>query len=322
MAASAQPKQDHLASRKLRDIQELTEKPYPGIKVHIDDDNLEKACLILSPPGARHLHLTIEFPADYPLIPPKVSIQSEAKHPNVFGSYICATILNLDEDYTSAYTLKSICIQILSFFASKHVEDVHLGGEINLSQYREQVEADNRYFQSRYGVGFLEHGVYKCTKCGFGVSGAPSVANPIATAEEEDITPPEGCSIAQLPFEVLLEICDYIETDNLVMASKAWNGFLNALHRLVPVRNLQCFTLKKGTRAVNLGVGVDVAPRNAFLSCEFDWISDEAFQNLGVRRSIQGLRFNHWLPLAFNAQHWSRVKGSLLQSSLRDISEL
>lgn len=173
--------------------------------------------------------------------------------------------------------------------------------------------------EASLGVNRPKDGVYVCNDCGFGVKGAPSVINPTFAAPVEEIVAPKGCPIANVPFDVLLEICDRLDTDELVHASKAWSGFLAALHHLVPVRNLQCFTIKKGTKDVCIGIGVHVSDKGGFLSSEFDYISDIAFNALGVRRSIQGLPFQHWLPLAINARHWDRVKDELLQQSLSRI---
>lgn len=83
-ATNMQIKWDQLASGKLRDIQELVEKPYPGIKFHIQDDDLGSACLVLSPQSSRSLHLRLQIPGDYPLEPPTVTIQTNICHPNVY----------------------------------------------------------------------------------------------------------------------------------------------------------------------------------------------------------------------------------------------
>ena len=77
-----QTRQSYLRSRKLRDIEELIKKPYPGIKLHLIDDNLDKAYLVLSPLGQRSLHLRISFPDNYPLVPPTIIMSSEIAHPS------------------------------------------------------------------------------------------------------------------------------------------------------------------------------------------------------------------------------------------------
>jgi ubiquitin-protein ligase len=121
-----------LRPRLLRDIAELQSKPYPGIQLHVHDEKLHTACLVLSPEEQPQLHLMIEFHDNYPLSAPQVTIQSRIEHPNVFDSYICASILNTDEGYTPAYTLKGICIQLLSFFASDKIEQEYGGVVVDL----------------------------------------------------------------------------------------------------------------------------------------------------------------------------------------------
>lgn len=124
--------------------------PYPNITLHIND-SLTQACLILSPEGQDSLHLTMVL-HDYPLHAPVVTIQSEIRHPNVFGTYICASILNTREGYTSAYTLKSIAIQLLSFFSSDTLEQDY-GDVKDLGKYRQ--------------LSLQILNTYHCTACGF-----------------------------------------------------------------------------------------------------------------------------------------------------------
>ena len=99
-----------LRRRLLNDIAEIEQDPYPNVHLRFDDGNIQKACLILTPEMYDPLHLTMEFPLDYPLPAPTVTIQSTVMHPNVFGDYICASILNTTEGWTPAYTLRGIVI--------------------------------------------------------------------------------------------------------------------------------------------------------------------------------------------------------------------
>ncbi|KAK1569770.1 uncharacterized protein LY79DRAFT_571190 [Colletotrichum navitas] len=64
-------------------------------------------------------------------------MNTAVEHPNVNGSYICASILNTSEGYTPAYTLKGIAIQMLSFF---NIDSVEQDGEYhqNLDLYRRE----------------------------------------------------------------------------------------------------------------------------------------------------------------------------------------
>ena len=67
-----------LKQRLLRDIAELQSKPYPNIELHVQDDDLTQACLVLNPEGYGLIHLTVAFPSDFPLKPPKIQV---LKHP-------------------------------------------------------------------------------------------------------------------------------------------------------------------------------------------------------------------------------------------------
>ena len=148
-----------LHQRLLRDIAELQAKPYPNISLFPSED-VTKACLILRPNGAHPLHLSVAFGAQYPLNAPTVTIQSRLDHPNIFGSYICASILNTTEGYTSAYTLKGIAIQLLSFFGSDKLEQADGDRVADLTRYR-------RYHDRNTWAEYL------CSKCGFGVGVDP-----------------------------------------------------------------------------------------------------------------------------------------------------
>ncbi len=91
--------------------------------------------MVLTPNGEEPLHLTIDFGSLYPLSAPSITIQSEIIHQNVYDNYICASILNTDEGYTSACTLMGIAIQLLSFFSSDKLEQEY-GGSVDLAAYK------------------------------------------------------------------------------------------------------------------------------------------------------------------------------------------
>ena len=303
-----------LRRRLLNDIRELQEKPYPHIAFHIHDENaLQTACLVLSPPGERKLHLTIDFGDSYPLSPPVVTIQSAISHPNVFNDYICASILNTAEGYTSAYTLKGICIQLLSFFSSDTIEQMHGNGAISRAEWQ---RGDEKAIRMR--------GVHQCKQCGFG---QPQDGSIEAEPRQTDVAVPDieplyavpmtdaHIGLTALPVEVLLLVCDLLDEESLLLAAKAWNGFGRVMRRynILHVREMQCFTLKKGFNETTLGVGVHVQGKE--IQSEFDLISREAFYNLGVRRSVQGLHFEYWLPLPISQMHWAhRAKQNVLES--------
>jgi ubiquitin-protein ligase len=172
---SAASRQSLGRRRLMRDIKELVEIPYPNIEYHIretdphgdddedgndGDDNMTRGCLILSPEDSKKLHLSVEFEGDYPLDPPTISINSAIDHPNVYGDWICATVLRKTDEYTPAYTLKGIAIQMLSFFGSDSLEQEHGDGK-----------AVNLVARRRAGRHIIDS--FECRACGFRAEDRP-----------------------------------------------------------------------------------------------------------------------------------------------------
>ena len=341
-----------LHRRLLQDIAELQSDPYPNIVLCVQDDNLQQACLLLTPIGKAPLHLTMVFGKDYPLKPPVVSIQSHVEHPNVFDNYICADILNVSESYTPAYTLKSIAIQLLSFFSSERIEQEG-GHSIKLDGYRHSV------FHFRHGTEIN----YMCLDCGFGGRetshtgivnvGGKLIADPFAQHRldvnaAESIKPANASNprdahimdtdtqnqangqprtidrILALPDEVLLLIFGELDTKDLLAAAKVESRiekFINS-YDSIRMRELQCFCLKENFMRTKLGIGVHVAGwgRQKELESEFDLLSQQAFKQFHIRRSIQGLGFEYWLPLSLSRRHW-RSASADVHTSLAKLAQ-
>lgn len=303
-----------LRQRLLQDIAELQENPYPNIRLHVRDDDITKACLILTPQYWKGLHLTVHFGSDYPLKAPQVTIQSTISHPNVFGDYICASILNTEEGYTPAYTLKGIAIQLLSFFSSDKLEQ-SWGGSYDLTKYRTAAQ-----------VRSLMQPRYRCEKCQFGCgsrkqkpardtdvskdsSAAPPAADAVAPAST---TAPRSSAILRLPDEVVLLILQQLEFEELTSLAQAWPRISMMItdYDLIRTRELQCYVLKKDYREVELGIGVRVSKtgRQGTIQSEFDLVSRRAVRDLGIRSSVHGIPFHRWLPLPISHAHWRRVR--------------
>lgn len=352
-----------LRNRLLQDIEELQSSPYPNVSLHVEDSDITKACLALTVDGYGPMHITVEFPPLYPLQPPRMHMDSDVKHPNILGSYICASILNTTEGYTPAYTLKGIAIQLLSFFGSDSIEQDY-GGQVNLDHYRNM----QSYMYS----------THTCSACGFGTqsilegqslrtrgvsrepaptltlmstdsmdiewpslstgssskggknklrsrggskgssSAAVSVQGDVAQEiqEQSAITSPSRAeppkTINSLPNEVFLMIFDKLETEELWKFAEAWTrvGRVMTMFDVIRSRELQCFCLKKDYTEVKLGVGVSVARWGKFGSfdSEFDLLSAEGFYTHSIRRSVQGIEFDYWLPLPISNGHWRKVK--------------
>ncbi|KAH8900023.1 hypothetical protein GQ53DRAFT_709308 [Thozetella sp. PMI_491] len=306
--ATPSPAEGLIHRRLLHDIAELHEKPYPNIKLHLVD--LTRACLVLSPEGYPSLHLTVEFGNNYPLAAPTITIQTKISHPNIFGEYICASILNREEGYTPAYTLKGICIQLLSFFGSDTL-DQDTGYTANLQAYKSS-------------AGHKKPHVYQCAECGFGLS-VPIEGGLVAGTSEGlvvrsgRVSTFNANSLISLPDEILLEVISYLDFEELVAAAQACSRISDMITRfdLIRSRELQCFVLKETYSQTKLGVGIVI--RQGKLESEFDLLSQKAFDQLQIRKSVHGLPFTQWLPLPISYRHWDRVQ-ILANGCLRQIS--
>ncbi|KAI1422753.1 hypothetical protein F5Y12DRAFT_799336 [Xylaria sp. FL1777] len=330
--------------RLLSDIHELVTKPYPKITLHPHGSNLYEACLILYPENYPALHLTILFPKTYPIEPPDVRMDSSVQHPNVYGDFICASILRLGDEYTPAYTLTGIAIQLLSFFDSDSVEQEY-DGIVDLADY-----------QALNSPHLVD--TYECRECEFGMMNNPRQVrttptlhnfdervdrspeqspamqssihspNPVhsSTPREEKSQQPspwtqqisiisnrkagqDGFDINKLPNEILLLIIESLDDfGHLSNFARAWPRVSQIVRDfdVIRQRELQCFCLKKGYQSAKLGVGVRI--ERGQISSEFDLISKEAYVHMGVRNSIHNIPFHHWLPLPISRRHWDKVR--------------
>ncbi|KAI1260394.1 hypothetical protein F5Y18DRAFT_420169 [Xylariaceae sp. FL1019] len=336
--------------RLLMDIKELVTKPYPRIQLHPCEDDLTAACLVLSPEHYPDLHLSIEFPDQYPIRAPRVTMDSCINHPNVFGSYICAGILNTDEEYTSAYTLKAIAIQLLSFFDSESVEQQYGNPAVNLADFQ---DATQKYLKDSF----------QCPDCGFGSHSQPRrpkqpvlpnsfngnvdddpeqwpAIGSLAISSPKRGTSDQGTSspiqrtaettngvfyMGHLPNELLLLILENLDDfEDLATFARAWPRVSHLIRDfdVIRQRELQCFCLKEGYQSTALGVGVHV--HRGDISSEFDLISRKAYRELDVRASINNMPFYQWLPLPISRRHWNQVTSHAHEtlSHLADIMEL
>ena len=111
-----------LRLRPLQDIAEIQTQPYPSIILQVQDEDISTGCLILTVEGLGAMNLTITFNSNYPLTPPTIWMDSKVTHPNMNeAGNICASILDTKMDYTPAYTLTEIAIQLLSFFSDDRI---------------------------------------------------------------------------------------------------------------------------------------------------------------------------------------------------------
>lgn len=326
----------------MKDIAECQTKPYPNIKLISDEADLTKACLILTPENLGPIHLTVNIPYNFPLEPPKIKCDTDVDHPNVFDEYICASVLNTTEDYTPAYTIKGIAIQILSFFASDKLEQEY-GGSINLQAYGRCPMIAHEYECGKcaFGTGSSTDPVVQLTEAAIqenNAGSAPQVSpdhyTPVSELTESlcvavtnsNIEPAvpkiKHCQnaasridISELPDELLAHVCDRLDDEDLVNFSKSWNRVggtrgVVAKFNLIRNREMQCFVLKKSFKETKLGIGVSITGKGQkrTLESEFDLLSLQAFNDFGVKRSVQGLPFSHWVPLPLSGRHFKMVQ--------------
>ena len=314
-----------LRQRLMHDIAELQRRPYPNISLILKDEDTTKACLILHPNGDIPLHLTVIFGDNYPLSAPRITIQSTLLHPNVYSSYICASILNTDEGYTPAYTLKGIAIQLLSFFASNKMEQIHTATQVELARYRASP------------ARFSAESSFHCSRCNFDeltkiIPTDNRSTNLCVTNALQGIKEPISCNqsgskasrekvhdifismiekLIALPQELILLTLAQLDTEELLALSACDRiRVVIADSDLIRLRELECFCLKKSFEIPTLGVGVYVGGRRgkATFSSEFDLLSKEAFDKYKIRKSVQGLPFQHWMPLPISRRHWQIAK--------------
>ncbi|KAF2643770.1 hypothetical protein P280DRAFT_466505 [Massarina eburnea CBS 473.64] len=294
-------------SRRLfNDILEIQHDPYPNVHLHMRDRDITCACLILTPPNEEPMHLTIQFTNRYPLEAPKISIESYVDHPNVLGGYICASILNTREGWTPAYTLKGVLIQLLSFFMSDSIDQDHGSGSIDLTLYKRR-EQNRRRHQG------VRQGGYECYHCGFNENWTPEKNEKRSTTSSQStpfITKGSRSKLFDLPDEIILRLMFFTDTADLMSFAEAVPSIGHMLNSydFIRMRELECFCLKKSFLYTKLGIGVSISGgRRPVFRSEFDLLSNEAF-NIGVRKSVQGVEFENWLPLPLSRRHWKNVR--------------
>ncbi|OHF01643.1 hypothetical protein CORC01_03133 [Colletotrichum orchidophilum] len=307
----------HLQRRLLQDFAELQQNPYPRIALHTRDNDIRQACLVLQPEGWIPMHTTVNFGDRYPLVAPTIKMNTRLVHPNVYGSYICASILNTFEGYTPAYTLKGIAIQLLSFFSSDSLEQDDDNYPEPLDWYRQESLRCQQNFACR-------HCQFDGTKTKADFRRARRHAlkalspTPSSSSSSGAMAGPEKyqeCVLAALPDELLLDTLDSLEFLDLVSFSQAWPRAADILRRydVIRLRELQCFVTKINFRNTQLGVGVTVPKGKRSIASEFDLISLPAFQDLAVRFSVHNIAFEYWLPLPLSHRHWRSVQGHVAQ---------
>lgn len=234
-------------------------------------------------------------------------------------------MLNTDEGYTPAYTLKGIAIQLLSFFDSETIAQVGTGANVELAKYRNSStrnSADTKFHCSRCNFGkpvetnlskaqsavvMYENMALDCKK--------PLHRNRTRRNSVREQADRRNVDIFQkliaMPQEIILLILDKLDTEELLALCGCDKiRELVTDYDLIRVRELQCFCSKRSFMEVKLGIGVHLGGgrKQGSFTSEFDLLSQEAFNKCNIRKSVQGLRFQHWMPLPISRRHWNLVR--------------
>ena len=119
------------------------------------------------------------------------------------------------------------------------------------------------------------------------------------------IDPRKG--IQRLPDEILILICNQLETTEILLFGHAWHWLarITTKYDLVHIRDMKCFVFRTDFRESILGIGIEIdfsEGKQGFIQSEFDLLSEEGYNTHGVRRSVQGVPFEHWLPLPISEE--------------------
>ncbi|KAJ7175957.1 hypothetical protein C8R46DRAFT_1174657 [Mycena filopes] len=148
---------------------------------------------------------------------------------------------------------------------------------------------------------------WKCGHCPYGTAAVPHFAL--------DSTPPAVCQLGLLNDDVLYEIAQRLPSESLISFSAAYPRLHDIVHstHVLLQRELRCFFLRSPLSESILGIGVAFDPRARTLSSDFDWLSERAFDEFGVRESVEKRDFAFFLPLAFSRPHFERAYASILK---------
>jgi len=154
--------------RLMKDIKELAmcAGDFPNVSAAPLEDNIYLWHANVTAPDGKLkglcVHLEIQFPSSYPRNPPKIKCLTPIRHPNVFGRYICLTMLlkrkyNDDphEGWTGAYTVASILLQLQSFLFSDHVTQ-------DINDYNGRAYVKKNYVQDT-SIASLAN--FQCKRC-------------------------------------------------------------------------------------------------------------------------------------------------------------
>ncbi|KAG5652895.1 hypothetical protein H0H81_003259 [Sphagnurus paluster] len=324
-----------LFARLLKDLAELQEAPYPGVAVFTDDADIRSLCLVLTPPSGPWKDLSLHFDVHLP----QNWLEQDYGGSVFIGDYL------VDRYSTEADLSKAmfggICCQRLygACGCSEATHDQQLAleaqwrannaPEVNIAIYEEGavthttkvVSAGSRLHRfskvnPRWQSTYTFVSKWQCKKCPYGSPALPAHRGKLTQCHTTNFhkhatsIPPPVCVLGILSDDVLLEIAAFLPSESLILFSKAYPHFRTLITstRLLLQRELRCFFLRKPLHDSILGIGIAFDPNPRTLSSDFDWLSQQAFDQYGIRASIEKRAFKYFLPLAFSRPHFERAR--------------
>ncbi|KAK0221925.1 hypothetical protein IW262DRAFT_1493652 [Armillaria fumosa] len=145
---------------------------------------------------------------------------------------------------------------------------------------------------------------WTCRKCPYGSAALPHHFPPAQRTMTRDVDESSSllvhavtCVLENIPDDIFFTLAAFLPSEAVLVFSEAYPRFraiMESAHELL-LRELQCFFL-----------------RTQFHSGH----REEAFQNFGVRKSIQKRAFQYFLPLAFSRPHFLRARDKILSALL------
>lgn len=316
--------------RLLKDLKEIESNPLDTIYAQpLENDLFEWHANLVGISGTDYegvvFHLIMEFPADYPLRPPKVRMASNMQHRHVYGTWICLDMLEAHPEakqysgWSSSYSVYSILLQLQAFlFADK----MSLDYEIAQNIYEARSLKCFGCKHTGYSPWPTHERMMKICK----VMPTINITKKMTQREKKKMKkkkkakPKESPSKKKvpkitnidekLPKEMLVEVLDFLEKKDLVRVEKVsenWKSLAQEPY-LNERKETICFHSKASFEEDVLGVGIKifVNPRTKLLqyvASPLDLLSYTAYSKEGVRMSVWRDRFTHFLPLYINEVH-------------------
>ncbi|PVG01950.1 hypothetical protein CPB86DRAFT_780828 [Serendipita vermifera] len=183
---------------------------------------------------------------------------------------------------------------------------------------------------------------FECAECGYGtktmshfapegIKGKPTLS--MSLEEMPYMTPSRTGHIMRLGWDVLQLICDFLPEESVYALGATYKKFDHFIRmaNYIRKRRMRCYYLathfhspppevKYPDPTEVMGIGLALDKETGKLSCDIidGYLSQAAFENCDVRRSVRKKEFKFFLPLAINYPHFQKVKDKIFDC-LRNI---